>query len=373
MREFDIAIIGGGIAGLSLAYFLGGSRSVVVLEREQGLGYHSTGRSAAEFLLGYMPLEVTRMAAVAKEFFDAPPAGFAVVPLLQRRGSLIIANAEKAENVRKAFETETARGGSPAMLTAEEAIDRAPILDPDYVAHAFYDPDFWDIEVDTLLQGYARGARHAGVEVRERAEVLSARYDGRRWVIVTTDGEIAARQVVNAAGAWADSIADIFGVEPQGIVPHRRTAILVDLPEGIDAAALPEVNEVDEEFYFKPDGGRLLVSPADETPSVPTDAQPEEIDVAWAAHYVEEATTVEVRRVARSWAGLRSFSPDRLPVIGPAPDQPHFFWLAGQGGFGILSSPALGQLAASILLEKEPPEACLRHGLDRQHFRPGRF
>lgn len=373
MQEFDIAIIGGGIAGLSLAYFIGDKRSVVVLEREDGLGYHSTGRSAAEFLLGYCAPEVCKLAAVAKEFFDAPPQGFAEVPLLRQRGSLIIAHSEKGDRLREAFDFETTRGGRPQMLTVEEAVQRAPILDPDYIAHVFYDPDFWDIEVDTLLQGYARGARHAGVEVREKSEVLEARHDGDRWIIRTPSGEISARTVVNAAGAWADSIAHTFGVAPQGIVPHRRTAILVDLPADVDVASLPEINEVDEDFYMKPDGGRLLASSADETPSEPCDAQPEEIDIAWAAHHVEEATTVEVRRVAQSWAGLRSFAADRLPVIGPATDRPEFFWLAGQGGFGILSSPALGQLAASMLTGEALPEAFPRHGVDLKRFRPGRF
>ena len=373
MQEFDIAIIGGGIAGLSLAYFLGDKRSVVVLEREHGLGYHATGRSAAEFLLGYSHPEVSRLSAVAKEFFDAPPEGFADVPLLRRRGSLIVAGADKGERLREAFDEETRRGGKPQMLTVEEALERAPVLDPSYVAHVFYDPDFWDIEVDALLQGYARGARRAGTEIRENIEVLSARYDGDRWRVSTNAGEISARVVVNAAGAWADHVATLFGVAPQGIVPHRRTAILVDLPEGIDAASLPEINELDEDFYFKPDGGRLLASPADETPSDPCDAQPEEIDVAWAAHYIEEATTIRVQRVVKSWAGLRSFSPDRLPVIGMAPDQPAFFWLAGQGGFGILSSPALGRLAASMLTGDGLPDPHLRHGVDPARFRPGRF
>ena len=179
--------------------------------------------------------------------------------------------------------------------------------------------------------------------------------------------------MVNAAGGWADPTAEIFGVKPLGIIPHRRTAITVDLPEGIDISAMPEINEIDEDFYMKPDAGRLFASPADATPCEPGDVQPEELDVAWAAHYVEEATTIPVRRVAKSWAGMRSFLSDKLPVIGAASDQPDFFWLAGQGGYGILTSPALGALAASLLTGHPQPERFGAQALDPTKFSPLRL
>ena len=192
--------------------------------------------------------------------------------------------------------------------------------------------------------------------------------------MLDTEGEtISAQIVVNATGGWADATVALFGVAPVGIVPHRRTAILVDLPDGVAARTMPEINELDDEFYIKPDAGRLLVSPADETPCEPGDVQPEEIDVAWAAHHLETATTMEVRRIAKSWAGMRSFSPDRLPVIGQAVDNPRFFWLAGQGGYGILSSPALGALAASLLTGGEAPEGFARIGLAPTAFSPLRL
>jgi D-arginine dehydrogenase len=178
--------------------------------------------------------------------------------------------------------------------------------------------------------------------------------------------------LVNAAGGWADEVAAMASVEPKGIVPHRRTAVLIDVP-GMDSGTMPEINELDEEFYFKPDAGRLLVSPADETPCEPADVQPEEIDIAWAVHHFEEATTIKVDRVTKSWAGMRSFAPDRLPVIGAAPDNPRFFWLAGQGGYGILSSPALGALAASMIVQAEIPEGFGETTLDPALFSPGRF
>ncbi|NUS71058.1 MAG: FAD-binding oxidoreductase [Ensifer adhaerens] len=373
MQDYDVAIIGGGIAGLSLAYFLAPHRSVVVIEREEGLGYHSTGRSAAEFVLRYNAPEVCALAAISKSFFDNPPEGFSEVALLKQRGGVMIANAEKLARFEEVFAEESCANPDLRRLTIDEAIACVPILRRDYVAAAYYDPQFWDIEVENLLQGYVRGARRHGAAIIERSDVLAPRRDGDRWVLSTSAGELRAKTIVNAAGGWADPVAQLFGVAPVGIVPHRRTAITVDLPEGIDALTLPEINEIDEDFYMKPEGGRLLSSPADATPCEPGDVQPEEIDVAWAAHYVEEATTVPVRRIFKSWAGLRSFAPDKLPVIGFARERSDFFWLAGQGGYGILTSPALGAYAANLLIGASAPEGFGAVGLDPSTFSPERL
>ncbi|WP_104665275.1 NAD(P)/FAD-dependent oxidoreductase [Ensifer adhaerens] len=373
MQDYDVAIIGGGIAGLSLAYFLAPHRSVAVIEREEGLGYHSTGRSAAEFVLRYNAPEVCALAAISKSFFDSPPEGFSEVALLKQRGGVMIAKAEKIARFEEVFAEESRANPDLRRLTIDEAIACVPILRRDYVAAAYYDPQFWDIEVENLLQGYVRGARRHGAAIIERSDVLAPRRDGDRWVLSTSAGEVRAKTIVNAAGGWADPVAEIFGVAPVGIVPHRRTAITVDLPEGIDALTLPEINEIDEDFYMKPEGGRLLSSPADATPCEPADVQPEEIDVAWAAHYIEEATTVPVRRIFKSWAGMRSFSPDKLPVIGFARERPDFFWLAGQGGYGILTSPALGAFAANLLVGAPVPKGFGSAGLDPSTFSPERL
>lgn len=373
MRDYDVAIIGGGIAGLSLAYFLTPHRSVVVIEREEGLGYHSTGRSAAEFVLRYNTPEVCALASISKSFFDNPPEGFSEVALLKQRGGVMITNAEKIDRFEEVFAEESRANAEIQRLTIDEVIARVPILRRDYVAAAYYDPHFWDIEVENLVQGYVRGARRHGATIVERSDVLAPHRDGDRWVLTTSAGNVSAKTIVNAAGGWADPVADLFGVAPVGIVPHRRTAITVDLPEGIDALTLPEINEIDEDFYMKPEGGRLLASPADATPCEPADVQPEEIDVAWAAHYIEEATTVPVRRIFKSWAGMRSFSSDKLPVIGFARDRPDFFWLAGQGGYGILTSPALGALAANLVVGTSPPEGFDAVGLDPSKFSPARL
>ena len=373
MQTFDIAIIGGGIAGLSLAYFLSPHRSVVVLEREEALGYHSTGRSAAEFTLRDNAPLVNALARASHAFMANPPESFAAVPLLVARGSIMFGAEDKAALVRERFEQTKALGVAVEWLDEAALLARAPIMNPAYVAAAYFDPDYWDIEVDALLQAYARHARHNGARVLERRPFTGARREGGRWLIEAGSETLCAGVLVNAAGGWADTVASLSGVRPLGIVPHRRTAVTVDLPADVDAGRLPEMNEIEDTFYFKPEGGRLLASPADATPCEPADVQPEEIDVAYAAHYVEEATTLSVRRVFRSWAGMRSFSADRLPVVGPATDEPSFFWLAGQGGYGILTSPALGSLAAALLTESPVPEPLAREGIAAGTFSPARF
>jgi len=373
MQTFHIAIIGGGIAGISLAYFLSPHRSIVVLEQESALGYHSTGRSAAEFTLRDNASTVNALARASHGFLASPPEGFADVPLLTDRGSIILGTHGKEALVRTRHDAAKALGAAVEWLDDAAMLARAPMLDPAYAAAAYFDPDYWDIDVDALLQAYARHARRNGAQILERRRFAGARREGETWRIDAGEEAISAGILVNAAGGWADSVAALCGVAPAGIVPHRRTAITIDLPEGIDAGRLPEINEIEDTFYFKPEGGRLLASPADETPCEPADAQPEELDIAYAAHYVEEATTLSVRRVFKSWAGMRSFSLDRLPVIGAARDAPSFFWLAGQGGYGILTSPALGSLAAALITGNGIPEPLAREGITAETFSPLRF
>lgn len=368
----DIVIVGGGIAGISLGYFLSGRGSVVLLEQEEQPGYHSTGRSAAEFVLNYNAPEVRALARISKPFFDNPPEGFSSVPLLTPRGGLVIADADHVAELEAQYAALKPVVPGLEYLSPDGAVARAPFLEKSAISAAYFDPEYWDIDVDALLQGYLRAARKAGMRLVTKARMLGAHHDGAKWQIVTSAGSISAGMLVNAAGGWADHVAMLAGVKPQGITPMRRTAVLADLPEGLPAAEIPEVNAVDDSFYFKPDGGRLLVSPADETVCEPGDVQPEEIDVAWAVHHLESNTSLRVRRVDTSWAGMRSFAPDRLPVVGPDAQQPAFFWLAGQGGFGILTSPALGQLAACLMTGAPLPVSFSAEGLDPASIFPDR-
>jgi D-arginine dehydrogenase len=370
---YDVVIIGGGIAGASLAHFIGGARSVLMLERETFHGYHSSGRSAAEFTRRFHAPDVGRLAAASADFLMNAPKGFSDVPLLIPRGNLLVAGSDKTVHLRGVFKREAAVGGKILMQSMDEALARVPFLDPDVIKAAFYDPGCYDVEAESLLQGFVKSARRQGVEIKTGCGLLSARHNGRFWEMQTSLGALSAAVLVDAAGAWADTIAKACGVGPLNIVPYRRTAITIDLPEGIDAGALPEVCEIDEVWYFKPDAGRLMVSPADATLSEPCDAQPEDLDVAYAVHYLEEATTLEVKAVAHKWAGLRTFASDRLPVVGFDSGQPAFFWLAGQGGYGIQSSPALGKYSSDLLVNNSVSEELQCVGLTGLEFLPQRF
>ncbi len=257
-RKVDVAIIGGGIAGVSLAYFLAPHRSVAVLEREEALGYHSTGRSAAEFSRRFHTPTVGKLAEISYRFLTEPPAGFADIGLLKPRGNLVIADAMNRTRLQEIFAGESATSPGLEMLSVEEALTRAPILNPGYVAAAFSDPECWDMEADSLLQGFAKGARVAGAEILNRAELLSVARQGKQWVIETGAGEVRADIIVNAAGGWADTVAQVCGVGALGIQPLRRTAITVDAPDGVDVGSLPEISEVRDQFYFKPEAGRVL-------------------------------------------------------------------------------------------------------------------
>ena len=344
-----------------------------MLEREAFHGYHASGRSAAEFTRRFHAPLVGKLAVASAEFLTSPPDGFADVPLLIPRGNLLVANEEKSGHLKAIFERESDSGSELLSQSIEDAMARVPFLDPDYIKAAFFDPDCHDVEAETLLQSFVKSARKTGTEIRTSCELISAWHYGATWKLETSLGEFSAKILVNAAGAWADTIATLAGVNGLGITPYRRTVVTVDLPAGIEATKLPEVNEIDEVWYFKPDAGRLLVSPADATPSEPCDAQPEELDVAYAMHYLEEATTLRPSVPASKWAGLRSFASDRLPVVGFDRDQPGFFWLAGQGGYGIQSSPALGRYAADLLLKLPVSDNLRKSGLSGNEFRPDRF
>ncbi|MGB0866761.1 MAG: NAD(P)/FAD-dependent oxidoreductase [Granulosicoccaceae bacterium] len=352
-EKVDIAIVGGGIVGASLAHALAGRRSVVVLEQESALGYHATGRSAAEFTFRFHSPLVGQLTAASRGFMRTPPDGFSDVALLKPRGNLLIANAEKAQRLAQVLAEEQARSpvadASPVEpLGVQQALEKVPFLNPEYLEAAFFDPDCWDVEVESLLQAYAKSARATGAEFRRGEQLLGGVREGDSWLLRTTQGELLAKTVVNAAGAWADSVAQLLGLKPLNIQPMRRTAITLKVP-GYDVSTMPEVNEIDEDFYFKPDAGHLMVSPADETPVDPHDAWPEDMDIAIAADYMTQCTTLEITHVAHSWAGLRTFAPDRIPVVGSSAQQAGYFWLAGVGGYGIQTSPAVGQLAAALL------------------------
>ncbi len=369
MEPFDFIVIGGGIAGAGIAYHLARSARVVLIEREAFPGYHTTGRSAALFAESYGNAAIRALTRGSRRFFENPPPGFAEHPLLTPRGCLFIARADQLDSLAA-----HRRISPPGMRMLRDGDIRrlVPALRDGYAEAAILDSDVMDIDVNALHQGFLRGAKAQGVRLVTGTEVQRLARRGGLWQVEGADGSVAAGVIVNAAGAWAEATGALAGARPIGLQPLRRTAMLIDPPAGMAVAAWPAVIDVDEQFYFKPDAGKLLVSPADETPSPPCDARPDELDIALGIDRIQRAADIPVRHVARAWAGLRSFVADRSPVVGFDADAPGFFWLAGQGGYGIQTAPALSRLAAALARGEAVPDDLADLGVDAAALSPSR-
>ena len=372
--RFDIAVIGAGIAGASVASRLAPHRSVLLLERESQPGYHSTGRSAAMFMESYGPPAVRALTRASRAFYTTPPAGFAEFPLLSPRGTLYVASPGEEAALARDFADLAATCPGLLQLDRDQTLARVACLRPERVLGAMFDGNSMDIDVHALHQGYLRTMRQHGGVLRCDAEVVAARRSDEGWELQLSRGPLVrARVVVNAAGAWADAVGALLGAPPIGLVPHRRSAFTFRPPEGMAVAHWPVVASLDETWYFKPDAGVLLGSPANADPTVPHDVAPEELDVATGIHHIETATTLSIRRPLRTWAGLRSFVPDGELVIGWDPACDGLFWLAGQGGYGIQSAPGVSALAASLLLAQPLPDELVRHGVEPSAVSPQRL
>jgi D-arginine dehydrogenase len=341
----DILVIGGGMAGIGAAARVAPDARVIVLEAEAHPGHHSTGRSAAIFIGNYGNTAIRAANAASRPELSAPPDDLGEFSLLTPRGELLIATAEEVER----FEQHMAGASETEEIAPDEAVRLFPILRREAIVRACYDSTAEDIDVDRLLQGYLRILRRHGgtLATGARVEALS-RAEGV-WRATTAAGDFEAPVVVNAAGAWADTVADLAGLAPLGLRPLRRSAAILPAPDGRDVSTWPAVCSMSETWYAKPEAGKLMVSPADEDPVDPHDAWPDDMVLAEGLDRYERAVTVPVTRVERTWAGLRTFAPDRTPVVGFDPAAEGFFWLAGQGGYGIQTAPALSRLAAALL------------------------
>ncbi|GHJ48130.1 FAD-dependent catabolic D-arginine dehydrogenase DauA [Catellatospora sp. TT07R-123] len=343
----DFLVVGGGIAGAAAGYFLSRHGTVTLVEMEAAPGYHATGRSAALFSEYYGNPPVRALTAASRAFFTEPPDGFTEHPLLTPRGVVALC----PPGAEELFEQALARGATapvPAYeIGPDEVARHCPVVRRDWFTRALLRPAAADIDVDALHRGFLRAVTATGGLVLTRARVHELARDGGGWRARTSAGDVRAAVVVNAAGAWADEVAALAGVRPVGLVPRRRTAFLVDAPE--DAGAWPMVCDVTETFYCKPESGALLVSPVDATPAVPGDARPDDLDVAIGLERLREATTLPARRVRHAWAGLRTSTPDDVPVVGPDPAADGFHWLAGLGGYGVQIAPAVGRALAEAV------------------------
>lgn len=370
--EFDIVVIGAGMAGASVAAELAGRARTILLEMEPQPGYHTTGRSAALFAPSYGPGPIRALTRASEAFYRTPPEGFSEVRLISPRGILMIARSDQLAALEALIDEVS---GKSAVSKLDEAgmIALNPLLRPGYAVAGMFDANGQDIDVAALHQGYLRQLRAAGGQVVTKSEVTGLERQGDGWRITTAAGEISAGIVVNAAGAWADQVGQLAGAEKIGLVPKRRTAMMVAAPEGHMVDPLPITVDIDELFYLKPDAGRLLLSPADETPSPPCDAQPEELDIAICVDRVETAFQLSVRRIENKWAGLRSFVADKCPVAGYSDRVPGFYWLAGQGGYGIQTAPALARFAAAQILGVAVPQDILDEGVEPDDLAPSRL
>ncbi|MFO1085415.1 MAG: FAD-binding oxidoreductase [Reyranellaceae bacterium] len=374
MQHFDFAVVGAGIAGVSAAYRLAPHASVVILEREHVAAYHTTGRSAALHSETYGSAEIRAITVVSGRFYRQPPAGFTDHPLLTPRGALIVGRAEQQAATQKAAAEYARLVPSVRWLDPPEALRRQPLLKPETAAGGAIFEEAEDMDVAAIHGGFLKGARAAGAMLRLDAEVTTLDRKDGRWTIRLRDGEsVSAASIVNASGAWADILASLAGAAPVGLIPKRRTAFTFDAPADLDLAPMPMAIDFDETWYIKPEVGQFLGSPADETPSPPCDAQPEDMDIAIAVERIEAATSLSIRRIKNKWAGLRSFVADKNLVVGFDPKVEGFFWLAGQGGYGIQTGEAAGRLAASLARGRGLPRDIAELGVAEAALSPARF
>lgn len=371
--DAEVIVIGAGIAGASLAYFLGPLARVVLLEREIQPGFHSTGRSAALFMETYGSPQVRSLTRASRSFLQRPPAGFCAHPLLAPRGALTIGTADNFERMRARHDALRSCTENLQWLQGRALHDLVPVLQPQAAAFGIHEPGACDIDANELHQGFLRGHRAQGGQLWCDAQIAAIEYTRGQWHVDCGTRVVRAPLLANAAGAWVDEVAAMAGVQPIGIHPKRRTAFLFEPPEGVACGHWPFVSDIDETFYFKPDAGLLLGSPANADLVAAHDVQPEDLDIAYGVHHIEQATTLQIQRPLRSWAGLRSFVGDGDLVGGFATDHPAFFWVAAQGGYGIQTAAAMGHSCAQLILRRAIPAQLEDHGVDALQLSPGRL
>lgn len=377
-KTCDFLVIGGGIAGASAACMLSAHGKVIIAERESAPDYHTTGRSAATLTRAYENETVSALITASVNFLEtAHETGFSPTPLLSPRGTLSLGDENSLEKLDRYHAKY-----SPVVTTLQRldkkqtlSLPGTGILNPDRIAGSVLEPDAADIDVHALHQAFLKNMKSNGGEIILEAEITSMKHNGKNWLVETKAGTIEANIVINAAGSWADEVGKLAGAATIGLQPMRRTVITFGgVPDHIDTAQIPFTRDIHTSFYFRPEGRtQILGSPADETPCDPCDAQPDEIDIATAADRIENAINFPIRRIEHKWAGLRNFVKDRLPVAGFDDAAPNFFWLAGQGGAGIKTSPVMARIAESLITGNAFPAELAAYGITPQTLSPKRL
>ena len=372
-QSTEFLIIGGGIAAASTAYWLSRYGQVLLLEQESQPGYHSTGRSAALFMESYGTPQVRALTMASRAFLQAPPDGFSEYPLLTPRGAMMVAEHGQDDMLRSHWDVMRQVTQKGRLLNMQEACDYFPVLRAEKILGGIYEPDASDMDVHSIHQGYLRGAKKNGAQLICDAQVTQIKRSSQVWHVQAGGHTYEARVLINAAGAWADAVAEMAGVNPIGLVPKRRSALIFEPPIGLNCAEWPMTIGIDESWYIKPDAGKLLGSPANADPVAPHDVQPEELDIAMAIDRIQTMTTLEIRRPLRTWAGLRSFVADGDLVAGFDPQVENFFWVAAQGGYGIQTSAAMGECCAALARHQELPSHATSYGLTQSMLSPHRL
>jgi len=367
----DFLIIGAGASGAGAGFELSRHGKVILLEAEAQPGYHSTGRSAALYTRFYGSRVVRALNLASLGFLESPPQEFADHPLLSPRGAIGLAPPEAPGLVEDVLALDPS-GTQIVELSPSRTLELMPILKREAIGRAAYEEGVFDMDVHAIHSGFLRGLHARGGRVVTNARVEAIERSRGVWKLRAGGETYAAPVVVNAAGAWADEIGKLAGLSPIGLVPKRRTAIVIDLPDGVDLRRAPALDQLDNEHYIKPDAQRLMVSPGDATPSPPCDAQPEDLDIALMVDWLERVTTLTVRRIGNRWAGLRSFVADHTPVCGAEPGMDGFYWLAGQGGYGIMMSSSLGRTVCALITQGELPEDIRALGVTEAELSPAR-
>ncbi len=350
---YDFLIIGGGIAGASAAYELAPYGSVLLLEMEDTPGFHATGRSAALFTRNYGNPVVRQVNNASAAFFHTPPEGFSETHLLTPRGLLTVAQGDDTSEL-DALLALSEPGEEVTKLNVDDACAMVPFLQPNRVLQVVFEANVADIDVASLQSSYLKGAKARGALIETKQAVIAMTRTGGIWNVQTARNSYFTGIIINAAGAWADQIGAIAGARSIGLVPKRRTAIMIKPPSDVICSTLPAVDFAVSGAYLKPEGGMLMASPGDATPTEPHDAWPDDMDIAELADWIERETTIKITKIEHSWAGLRSFVADESPVVGYDTEVSNFFWLAGQGGFGIMMAPALAILTSEMINTGRP-------------------